>query len=109
MASVDARTLHWIQTFKVDDLKSCLRQLNQPISGRKAELQQRLGSIIRAGMPQPNYTPDLASKTRAQHASAWSVEVGRVHRCTISTQATSSLKCGQVTRGYTGAVPYMQP
>lgn len=71
MANADQVTMRQLMTLKVDELKACLRQLNMPMGGRKAELQSRLESIIKEGQNQPNYQPDLARRTRAQHASMW--------------------------------------
>lgn len=73
VTGIDPATLQRIKTFKVEELKACLRQLNLHITGRKADLQTRLTAVIQAGLPQPNYTPDLAQLTRAQHASMWDV------------------------------------
>lgn len=70
MAGVDPATMQRIKLFRIEELKTCLRQLNLPISGRKADLQGRLTAVVQAGLPQPNYAPDLANRTRAHHASA---------------------------------------
>lgn len=95
MVQINPHAETYVLSLKVDELKQCLRHLGKPLTGRKADLQERILALIRAGRAQPNFEPSVSAIFTAQQAGtlmgrgegvlvAWVRECARARSVRIS-------------------------